>query len=54
MDHIQPTKEQVREWLNRRQEKPELLPCIEQIRRDVGWAVTERVEECAQVAVAAM
>ncbi len=47
MRRIQPTKEQVRVWLNRRREKPERLPDIEQIRRQVGWTVAEDAQDLA-------
>jgi len=38
MDGVQqPTKQQVRDWLNRRKNCREPLPDIEFIRRDLGW-----------------
>jgi hypothetical protein len=54
MYHTQPTKEQVREWLNRRQENPDRLPNIEQIRREVGWTITDRNEQDNQEMIAAV
>jgi hypothetical protein len=54
MCHTQPTKEQVREWLNRRQKNPERLPDIEQIRREVGWTIAERNEQDDQDMIAAV
>jgi hypothetical protein len=54
MNHIQATKEHVRVWLSRRQEKPELLPDIEQIRREVGWTVAEKLTEDTQDLAAAI
>lgn len=38
----QPTKEQVREWLRKRQDKPEPPPDTEQIRRALGWKLEQR------------
>ena len=36
-----PTKEQVREWFLQRQAKPEPPPDIEQIRRMLGWRLSQ-------------
>jgi hypothetical protein len=33
----QPDKEKIREWLKSRRDRPEPLPNIEQIRRELGW-----------------
>jgi hypothetical protein len=45
MYHTQPTKELVRKWINRRQENPEPLPDIKQIRREVGWTIADWDEQ---------
>lgn len=34
-----PTKEQVRDWLHTRHEKPTPLPSNDQIRRQLGWGL---------------
>jgi hypothetical protein len=35
--HNQPTKESIREWLQRRQTERQPPPSIERIRRQLGW-----------------
>jgi hypothetical protein len=41
----QTNKERVREWLKRRRSNPAPLPEINQIRRELGWALAEKVSE---------
>ena len=39
---MQPTKEQVREWLRNRRTSAEPPPAMERIRRDLGWKAPEK------------
>lgn len=41
----QPNKEIVREWLQRRVANPAPLPEMNQIRRELGWTLTEKALE---------
>ncbi|WP_147383851.1 hypothetical protein [Noviherbaspirillum sedimenti] len=38
-----PTKEQVRSWMVERLARPSPLPSLEQIRRDLGWKMAEKL-----------
>lgn len=38
---IQPSKEEVREWLNERQATHKPPPGAEQIRRELGWKLAQ-------------
>ena len=46
----QTNKERVREWLKRRRSNPAPLPEIYQIRRELGWTLTEKVSEARSTA----
>jgi hypothetical protein len=39
-----PLKELVREWMQQRQTRPAPLPDLEQIRRQLGWKLAEKIK----------
>jgi hypothetical protein len=46
----QPSKEQIREWLTYRQANHEPPPDMEQIRRELGWNLIQRIDGISQSA----
>ncbi|WP_395407433.1 hypothetical protein ACHMW6_12635 [Pseudoduganella sp. UC29_106] len=42
----QPSKELVREWLQRRRAESSPPPSIEQVRRELGWKLEQGVQRC--------
>lgn len=43
-----PTKEQLQAWLKQRQESKLPPPSMEEIRRQLGWAMLNTKRECAR------
>jgi hypothetical protein len=41
-----PSKELVREWLQRRRAQASPPPTMEQVRRELGWKLEESVRRC--------